>query len=100
MTKEMTLASSSRPRGGTLKIAPHSGIQFLTFGFDIEKTGRFSRSFIEHRRMDMRGEGGVTPIELRPNWNDDDPELDPPFPAKGADEVYEIPKQKAREPFL
>ena len=100
MTKEMTLGSSSRPWGGTLKIAPHSGIQFLTFGFDIEKTGRFSRSFIEHRRMDMRGEGGVTPIELRPNWNDDDPELDPPFPAKGADEVYEIPKQKALEPFL
>ena len=100
MTKEMTLGSSSRPWGGTLKIAPHSGIQFLTFGFDIEKTGQFSRSFIEHRRMDMRGEGGVTPIELRPNWNDDDPELDPPFPAKGADEVYEIPKQKALEPFL
>jgi hypothetical protein len=83
-----------------LKLAPHSGVQFLAFDFDLDKTGRFSRSFIEHRRMDLRAVDGVTPIELRPNWNDDDPELDPPFPSHGNDEVYEISKQKALEPFL
>ena len=83
-----------------LRIAPHSGIQFLTFGFDVEAAGRFSRSFIEHRRAGTRGADNAEPIELRPNWNDDDPEKNPPFPPKGADEVYEITKQKALEPFL
>jgi hypothetical protein len=100
MRKAMTRASNGHAKSEILKIAPHSGIQFLVHGFDIEKTGRFSRSFIEHRRMDLRGPDGVTPIELRPNWNDDDPELDPPFPAKGTDQIYEISKQKALEPFF
>jgi hypothetical protein len=100
MLEEMSQNASPRARDETLKIAPNSGVQFLTYGFDIEAAGRFSRSFIEHRRMDLRGPDGVTPIELRPNWNDDDPELDPPAPPKGSDEVYEISKQKALEPFI
>ncbi len=92
------------PNGQTaaevLKLAPHSGVQFLVYDLDLDAVPRFSRSFIEHRRMDLRGADGVTPVELRPNWNDDDPELDPPFPARGGDEVYEVDNQKALEPFL
>ncbi|ARN81129.1 virulence factor SrfB [Methylocystis bryophila] len=96
----MTRNAFPNPRGETLKIAPNSGVQFLVYGFDIEASGRFSRSFIEHKRTDLRGPDGMTPIELRPNWNDDDPELDPPLPPKGNDDVYDISKQKALEPFL
>ncbi|WP_036255433.1 virulence factor SrfB [Methylocapsa acidiphila] len=96
----MSRISNGQSGNESLKLAPHSGVQFLVYAFDLDKTGRFSRSFIEHRRMDLRAADGVTPIELRPNWNDDDPELDPPFPPQGNDEVYEISKQKALEPFL
>ena len=33
----------------TTKIVPYSGIQFLVYEIDIDKTPQFSRSFIEHR---------------------------------------------------
>ncbi len=96
----MIQISNRRAASEILRITPHSGIQFLGFGFDLESIGRFSRSFIEHKRTEKRGADSAIPVELRPNWNDDDPDLDPPFPPKGADEVYEITKQKALEPFL
>ena len=97
---KMSLKAISRPQSEILKIVPYSGIQFLSYGFDIEQTGRFSRSFTEHQRMDLRNAEGVVPFELRPNWNDDDPELDPPFPPQNNDVVYDISKQKALEAFL
>ena len=43
--------------------------------------------------------GGQKKIELRPGWNDDDPEADAPL-ASGTDVTYDISKQKALEPFL
>jgi hypothetical protein len=84
----------------TIRIVPHSGIQFLTYDFDLESLPRFSRSFIVHRRIDAVAADGSIPLELRPGWNDDDPEADAPIPPKASDVTYDISKQKALEPFV
>jgi hypothetical protein len=83
-----------------IRIVPHSGIQFLVYDFNLEKSPRFSRSFIEHKRTESVAPDGSVAVELRPGWNDDDPEADPPFLATGGDIVYDISKQRALEPFL
>lgn len=98
---ERPVPMSSQSRSETIRIVPHSGIQFLVYDFDIEKTPRFaSRPFIEHKRTDGAGADAPVFIELRPSWNDDDPEAPPPFTPKGQDEIYDISKEKGLEPFL
>jgi hypothetical protein len=91
---------TSRSYAEIIRIVPHSGLQFLVFDFDIDAGPRFSRSFIEHKRLDEIGPDGTFPVELRPGWNDDDPDAEPPFTATSTDAVYDISKQKALEPFL
>ncbi len=80
-----------------IKLIPHSEIQFVRFSFDYENTPRFSRPFIEHRESSA---SAPPKVELRPGWNDSNPEDAPPFAASGTDVSYDIPKQKALEAFL
>jgi hypothetical protein len=89
-----------RRRGEPIKIVPYSGLQFLAYGFDLEKTPRFSRTFIEHPRSDQIASDGTAPIELRPGWDDTEPEASPPFTTGPGDVVYDISKNRALEPFL
>ncbi|WP_294532283.1 virulence factor SrfB [uncultured Rhodoblastus sp.] len=83
-------------------LTPHSGVQFLVFGFDIEAGGRFSRSFIERPQIDQRSATGVTPVHLLPGYNEIDLELEPLQKYDGhlGDATYDINKQRAIEPFL
>ena len=83
-------------------LTPHSGVQFLVFGFDIEAGGRFSRSFIERPQLDQRAANGVTPIYLLPGYNEIDLELEPlyKYEQRLGDVTYDINKQRALEPFL
>lgn len=97
----MDFAVKTPLRSETIRIAPHSGVQFLVYGFDLATTPRFAaRSFIEHTDPRAAPRNGVVPIELRPHWNDEDPDGDPAFSPKGQDNVYDISTQKALEPFL
>jgi hypothetical protein len=91
---------TNRSYAEIIRIVPHSGVQFLVLDFDLESGPRFSRPFVEHKRLDEVDADGSFPVELRPGWNDDDPDADPPFAAKATDSVYDISKQKALEPFL
>jgi hypothetical protein len=88
--------------GTVATLTPHSGVQFLVFGFDIDASGRFSRSFIERPQVDQRGANGVTPVHLLPGYNEIDLELEPPYKydARLGDATYDISKQRAIEPFL
>ncbi len=83
-------------------LTPHSGVQFLTFGFDIDAGGRFSRSFIERPQIDQRAASGVTPVHLLPGYNENDIDLEPlyKYEQQLGDVAYEINKQRAIEPFL
>ncbi len=83
-----------------VSIVPYSGLQFLVYHFNLDKVGRFARPFIVHRPTGMTQAGGVVDIELRPGWNDDDPDMPPRFKAEGQDVEYEINKQRCLEPFL
>ncbi len=97
----MSLATNFRPGAETIRLAPYSGVQFIVYGFDMAKAPRFAaRSFIEHVRIEATPRDGPPPIDLRPHWNDEDPEGDPPFSPMGRDNLYDISAQKAMEPFL
>ncbi len=91
---------TSRANAEIIRIVPHSGIQFLALEFNLDEGPRFSRPFVEHKRVEQMGPDGTYPVELRPGWNDDDFDADPPFKAQGADAAYDLSKQKALEPFL
>lgn len=84
----------------TVRIVPHSGIQFLNYALNADAGGRFSRTFIERQTTGQPGADGIVPIELRPGWNDDDPDADDSIAAGGTDVTYDINKQKALEPFI
>jgi len=90
----------SRIQQETVRLVPHSGIQFLVLEFNLEEGPRFSRTFIEYKRVELVAADGSYPVELRPGWNDDDMEAEPPYKPQGADSTYDISKQKALEPFL
>jgi hypothetical protein len=99
MNSRTSTEPPGRRRHDPIRIVPHSGLQFLVFGFDIDATPRLSRPFIEHRHIHQVGPDGVAPLELRPGWDDLDPDVQPVTPQ--ADDIsYEINKQKGLEPFL
>ncbi|HEX4411067.1 MAG TPA: virulence factor SrfB [Xanthobacteraceae bacterium] len=100
MSAKMSADAIGQRRQEPIRIVPHSGLQFLVYDFDFEKTPRFSRTFIEHRQNAKAASDNTPLVELRPGWDDDDPEAPPPFAAEGDDATYDISKQKALEPFL
>jgi hypothetical protein len=81
-------------------LVPRSGVQFLVFGFDIDVTPRFSRSFLERPQFDRVGPGNVVPVRLLPGYDEIDSERDPPFKQETTDFRHDITKAKALEPFL
>lgn len=84
----------------THRLVPHSGIQFLTYGFHLEGSPKFSKGFIGHKLVDQVAPDGSVPMELLTAWNDDDPEAEPEHPASSEDDEYQISKEKAVETFL
>lgn len=82
-------------------LVPDSGIQFVEFGFDLDTSPRLSRSFVERTSPAETGSDGKAVVRLLPNWSDDDPDSEqPPYPAKGNDEAYDINKSLALNTFL
>jgi hypothetical protein len=84
----------------TARLIPHSGIQFFTFGFNLETTPNFARSFIGHKYAEQVADDGTVPMELQPGWNEDDPDGDPPFEPQVEDDEYRVNKERAIETFL
>lgn len=84
----------------TARLVPHSGIQFFTFGLNIEASPPFARSFIGHKFDDQAQPDGTVPMELLPGWNEDDPDGEPPFERQLSDDEYRIAKDKAVDTFL
>ncbi len=88
--------------GETIRVIPHSGVQFIDYGFHIDDVGRLSREFLE-RREPTAVPDAVTnkiPVRLYHLWNEDNPNEPAATSPTGDDEVYEINKQRALEPFL
>ncbi|WP_152045825.1 virulence factor SrfB [Aureimonas psammosilenae] len=80
-------------------LVPHSGIQFVTIPFDVERIGRFDRPFIE-RRIEGEEIDGRAVWRLLPAWNESNPGEDHPHGSENDDREYSVGKAKALDPFL
>jgi hypothetical protein len=91
---------STRNTQETVRLVPHSGIQFVTIGFDLESTAPFARSFIGRKKVEQAEADGTVPMNLLPGWNEDDIDGDPPHVADAVDDTYRGTKDKAISVFL
>lgn len=85
--------------GDTITLVPQSGIQFVEYGFDFSQTAQFSRSFIERPIGERTGEG-AREFKLIPNWNDDQPNSDPPHMPQSTDDEYSVSKSRVLDIFM
>ena len=92
---------NSISRSPEVRLVPHSGIQFLTFGFDLLNSPKVSHEFIGRPDFSRQAGDGKVPLNILPGWNEDDPEGDPPFPSEPDDlPPCRISKERAVETFL
>lgn len=82
--------------GNSIKLVPHSGIQFVEYAFNIDKVGRLNRRFIERAVESAPGE--EKRYHLLPAWSDDDDQYEEP--TKPTDEEYSINEKVALAVFL
>ncbi|MDO9428511.1 MAG: virulence factor SrfB [Methylobacterium sp.] len=86
--------------GPTIRLVPHSGVQFVEYAFNIDTVGRLSRRFIE-REVDAGPEqAGHRTYRLLPTWDETDPGADEIETARGTDRDYAIGERGALEVFL
>lgn len=84
----------------TARLVPHSGIQFLDFGFNLEDEPAFARRFIGMKLLDQATEDGAVPMKLLAGWNEDEPDKEPAYEPSGEDDEWVIAKEKAVSTFL
>jgi len=82
--------------GPTIKLVPHSGIQFVEYGFNIDKVGRLSRRFIE-REAGASG-SDEQEYDLLPTWSDEDEDYEEPL--RPTDHEIAINEKTALAVFL
>ncbi|MET7247998.1 virulence factor SrfB [Methylobacterium sp. EM32] len=86
--------------GPTIRLVPHSGVQFVEYAFHIDAVGRLSRRFVERAVADAPRPDGRRTYRLLPTWNEDDPGGDEIESAQGEDREYAIGERAALEMFL
>ena len=83
-----------------ITVAPHSGVQFLTYSFDLESGPRAARTFIERPLPEEKAPDGTVPLQLLPGYNEVDPDEEPPHKLQAGDDEYDVSNGKALEAFL
>ena len=83
-----------------ITLVPHSGIQFLTFGFDLDAAPRGARSFIERPQTERTGADVHGQVRLLPAYDELDPDGEPPFKPQAGDDDYDVSNAKALQPFV
>ena len=86
-----------------LSLIPHSGIQFLDFGFDFDRVPKITRSFWEEPQPDQQTEDGRIPVALRSLRPEPETgELIDPLTNRAPDpqDTYSFNKVRALEVFL
>ena len=85
----------------TLVLVPNSGVQFVEYGFDLDKVPRFQRPFIEREFPAERDSStGQIPARLLAGWNEDFPDTGEPPVTEFSDRIYTLTPVRALEPFL
>jgi hypothetical protein len=85
-----------------VSLVPHSGVQFVTFGLDIEakESSRFSRKFIERPQFAEKQPNGRVPLHLLPGYNEADPDAESDYKFQKGDDSYDINRTAALDPFI
>lgn len=83
-----------------ITLVPYSGIQFLTFGFNVKDGPRSALSFIERPQLKDRKPDGSVPVRLLPAFDESSPDAEARFKPQGGDDEYDISSSKALEPFV
>lgn len=81
----------------TVSLVPFSGVQFMDYGFDVERVGSFKREFVE--RIAAR-EGDAELRMLIPLTTDDEENARRIGSPQEGDEEITINRERALEPFL
>jgi hypothetical protein len=84
----------------TYRLVPHSGIQFITLGIDIDAAPTFSRKFVGQILPDRSVDEDTVAMKLQPGWNEDEPDKEPTYEPVYEDQQYSIAKDKAVLTFL
>ena len=82
-----------------ITLVPHSGVQFLTYTFDVDAGRQPARTFIE-RPLPGQATADGTPVQLLPAYNEIDADQEPPYKLQSGDDEYDISTGKALEAFL
>jgi hypothetical protein len=88
------------PFGPTIRLVPHSGVQFVEYAFHIDTVGRLSRRFVERAVTGTPQGDGRRTYRLLPTWNEDDPGAEAVETARGDDREYAVGERGALEVFL
>ena len=85
-----------------ITLVPHSGVQFVTFGLDIDVKGgpRFSRKFFERPQFAEKQPNGRVPLHLLPGYNEADPDAESDYKFQKGDDSYDINRTAALDPFI
>jgi len=86
--------------GQTIRLVPHSGIQFIEYEFNVDNVGRLSRRFIERQTDRSEWVGGRPSYRLIPAWNEDPTEGEAEMAARGSDLEYTVSERGALEMFI
>ncbi|HLZ03400.1 MAG TPA: virulence factor SrfB [Bradyrhizobium sp.] len=84
----------------TYRLVPHSGIQFITFGIDLNAQPSFSRKFVGQKLNDRLVDDDTVAMKLLPGWNEEEPDREPDYVPAYEDQEYSIAKDKAVLTFL
>jgi hypothetical protein len=87
--------------GNTVRIVPHSGIQFLRFRVDLAAGKKsFNRQFFERRLTNAPPPDGQFAVQLHPGWDDDKQGEEHEVQPLPSDETIAVSRERALEPFL
>ncbi|MBB3772931.1 hypothetical protein FHS55_003556 [Angulomicrobium tetraedrale] len=86
-----------------LVLVPNTGVQFVTYPFDVNDLDRFDRKFIERPHESGKTTDEGEPLDswrLLQGWNDDNPKEAAEHQPGERDNSYSISNERALEPFL
>jgi hypothetical protein len=86
--------------GPTIRLVPHSGVQFVEYAFNMDTVGRFSRRFIEREIEKSEWLNDKPTYRLIPAWNENDPSSGIEETTTASDREYTISERAAIEIFL
>ncbi len=85
--------------GSTVTLVPYSGIQFLTYEFNLDEVSRFTRTFV-WRETPGRQDENTKQLNLIPGSDEINPDGSPTVVPSSGDITIDVSKARALVPFV